>query len=569
MACFLFNILGLGGYYILCLVTRKKCNLENPGTVIFWGFLTSLLFTYVLWVLIPSRLDIGCYLTVAISVIGVGLFLKREKIRPLLLSNYSVCLLCLLPFIFFVEYSPHAWDEFSHWLIAPKVFYHHRTLAPETGAVGMLTYTPLWTLQSAFFQFFTLTDFSESIIYAVRINFFLAFLFFIKEITKLRFAMLFLLTFCIIYVSRKYAPISWYLTIEFPMYLLITSILFLVERLEKNQFKGTPENIIFFIAALLAGYMIKQPLIALVPAGVLILWINGYKKQLFYFLFLFFAFYISWKLKASALPGRINFDSQVNLWGLKAVSVYKEISSRSFNLYFVLFVLNMATIFWKNKNVFVFCLLFSFVYFLGTVFAYIYVSSDYEAASAASYERYISVLLIPIFIFSVYIVLMEIQKWIDKALYNIKYIPRLRYIFPLLMSVLIGGSFFYHSLEKKHFLLAGFEKIKNSYDLRNKNIIAIAQGGTGVQYLITAYAAYEYTKNIDGGSFGSQHDNLWRTVVEKNAFIKRLKDFDVILVLETDAWLNDILLTLTNKNQTENSNFAYLKKENNYELLKL
>ena len=194
IACLFFNVVGLGSSYFLSLFTAERNTSEKLGTSIFWGFWASMLFTYVLWLFIPNRLDIACYITTATSTIGIGFLLKEEGIKPFLKSSYLIALLTLSPFIFIVEYIPAGWDEFSHWLMLPKNFFHQQTLRPTEALFGAFAYTPLWTLQETFFQFFLLSDFSETIIYAVRINFFLSFIFFIKEISKLKFLTLLLLT---------------------------------------------------------------------------------------------------------------------------------------------------------------------------------------------------------------------------------------------------------------------------------------------------------------------------------------------------------------------------------------
>ena len=74
-----------------------------------------------------------------------------------------------------------------------------------------------------------------------------------------------------------------YLLVEFPICILITSILFLIENIQRKQSKFPDETVIFFLLSLLSLYMVKKPLIALFPAAFYILWIQGYKKQILYF----------------------------------------------------------------------------------------------------------------------------------------------------------------------------------------------------------------------------------------------------------------------------------------------
>ncbi|OJW52593.1 MAG: hypothetical protein BGO67_06575 [Alphaproteobacteria bacterium 41-28] len=573
IACLLFNVVGLGSSYFLSLFTSEKNISEKPGTAIFWGFWASMLLTYVLWLFIPNRLDVACYITVAASIIGVGLLLKREGIKPFLKSHYLIALLALSPFIFIIEYIPSGWDEFSHWLMTPKVFYHERTFTPSEISYGFYSYTPLWTLQAAFFQFFTSLNFSETIIYAVRINFFLAFIFFVKEILKIRFLTILLLTLSIFFIFYEfYLYHISVLTIEFPIYILLSATLFLVGSLEKKQLKNTPENVICFLIALLSAYMIKKPLIAVLPAGIFILWINGYKKQLFYFLIAFTSFYFSWYHKPI-------YEFNCNLWSPKAITVYQQLLIQSFNLksFFIPFILSMILIFWKNKNVFMFYTLFSIVYFIGTVFTYIYYFGDYESSTLISYERYLANLFVPAYIYALSILFSKAQNFIDVEKHILKYTSIANSFSAVLISVVVGGYFYKTSFAyapiREHYVRAKniYDKVKSLYEVKNKSFIAIWQGSVNIQRYLIGYLGYGEISKIEArGSFGPQNDNFWRTVVDnEEEFINMLKkEYDVILVFESDDWLNRIFLKLTNKKTDGLHDFAFVKIKNDYKLIR-
>lgn len=130
-ACLIFNLVSFGAFYFLSQFTNKENDKDTPGTTIFIGFLTSMLILYVIWLIIPDRLDIACYILLFLSCIGAIFYFKKNNFKNFLKSEYFISFLLLTPFIYLLTYSPLAWDEFSHWLMVPKVFFHERTLAPE------------------------------------------------------------------------------------------------------------------------------------------------------------------------------------------------------------------------------------------------------------------------------------------------------------------------------------------------------------------------------------------------------------------------------------------------------
>ncbi|MBI2707142.1 MAG: hypothetical protein HYX35_02350, partial [Proteobacteria bacterium] len=294
IACVVFNVIGIGASYFLFLLNGTQEKQVNWGSCVFWGSWAALLLTYSLWLLMPDKLSLACYITFAIGLVGCVFCFRENELKSFLKSDYFVSFLFIVPFLFIVSYVPRHCDELSHWVSLPQLFYCQNSLIPQehwhTG-----NYTPLWTLQATFFQFFTPKGFDASLVYAVRINLLLSFCFFIKEKFDLAFlkAIFLVLGILIIFFVTKSAQ---NLLIEFPLCLLLSSTLFLSGEMGKNNSK---ENLIFFFIALLCLYMLKKPLIAVVPAAFYILWIKGYKKQLGIFILLFGAVYLSWKLKTA------------------------------------------------------------------------------------------------------------------------------------------------------------------------------------------------------------------------------------------------------------------------------
>ncbi len=475
IACMVFNVVGLGMSYFLFgrssppvssprkrgfskqnkswipafagMTSEDKATPRpNWGSCVFWGSWGSLLLTYGLWLLMPDKLNIACYLTFAIALVGCGLWVKEHDLTSFLRSEYFVSFLAILPFLFIVSYLPRHSDELSHWVSLPKVFYDQNSLIPvESWHTG--NYTPLWTLQATFFQFFVPNGFDASLIYAVRLNLMVAFFFFIKEKCELDFlkAFIFVLGGLIIFFVTKSAQ---NLLIEQPLCLLLASLLFLIGERENNQSK---QNMTLFIIAVVCLYMLKKPLIAVVPAVCYILWVKGYKKHLVAFLVLFAGMFLSWKFKTAHMnePWQYHFKVE-GLWNDSAMAVYKHLKDKAIQdtLRSLLFLGSLGIIYKRSKDAFVFYTLFAGVYFLGLIVTYVYAFEGYaEAAINASYVRYVKIVFAPAYVYALYSVLAtssRLTQW-EEALLKKRTLPP--YTFSVVV-VLLFACFFYPSMYK-------------------------------------------------------------------------------------------------------------------------
>jgi len=568
IACVVFNVIGIGASYFLSLLQDKQKKQINWGSCVFWGSWASLLLTYGLWLLMPDKLNVACYVTFAMGLVGCVLCFKENDLKSFFKSEYFVSFLVIIPFLFIVYYAPRHCDEFSHWIFLPKMFYYQNSLIPEE-AWHTGNYTPLWTLQATFFQFFTSTGFDESLIYAVRINLLLSFCFFVKE----KFGFAFLKASCLVFgilIIFFVTKSAQNLLIELPLCLLLASTLFLVGEMEENKSK---QNLIFFFIALLCLYMLKKPLIAVLPAAFYILWIKGYKKQLLYFSLLFCAVYISWKIKTAHMsePWHWQYTFKIEgLWGERAVAVYKQIMEKTMQdgLRGLFFILSMGIIYRRKKEVFLFYLIFSLVYLLGLIATYVYAFDNYyEEAINASYIRYVKIVFVPAYVYALYVLLANssrLTQWED-ALLKTRLVPR--YMFSFIAPVLFA-CFFYPSLHRANFPeLLVYEKLKSQCDLKNKKIMLINQGDRNEKLNSFKYYAYEDTRNIEGGSYAPVADREGRTVVEKTKFLDQLKSYDIIIVNSSDEWLNGILSDLTHQNMGRVGSLILEKKDNGYAVL--
>ncbi|WP_032112526.1 hypothetical protein [Candidatus Paracaedibacter symbiosus] len=295
------------------------------------------------------------------------------------------------------------------------------------------------------------------------------------------------LTLAIVLIMRK---TSEYLLIEFPIYLILSVILFLIENISKKEDGYLPRNVSLLTIALLSAYMIKKPLISALMPAIIILWRAGYRKQVCYLAVLFIATYLSWKIKSSHLvvqSPQSTFDIQA-LWGSKALGVYTQVLKQSLQmkLKFILLILSFALMWWRKKDVFTFYLIFSVTYYFGLIGAYIFAFSDFEASYLASYNRYLGILVVPSFIYSLYIAISELEKlFINRRLWREEKIKN-KYAFSVLMaSVLILFSYHSHSRPRLYNVMEGdykpfitdpvkeyYLKLKEKYDLKEKKFFS-------------------------------------------------------------------------------------------------
>ncbi len=564
ITCVVFNVVGIGASYFLSLLSGHQKKQVNWGSCVFWGSWVGLLLTYSLWLMVPDKLNVACYITFAIGLVGCVFCFKENELKSFLKSEYFVAFLIIIPFLFIVSYLPRHCDEFSHWVSLPQIFYGQNSLIPQehwhTG-----NYTPLWTLQATFFQFFSPKGFDASLIYAVRINLFLSFFFFIKEkfdLTFLKASCLVLGVLIIFFVTKS----AQNLLIELPLCLLLSSTPFLTGEMEKNNSR---QNLIFFCIALLCLYMLKKPLIAMVPAAFYILWIKGYKKQLGGFILLFGVVYLSWKLKTAHMsePWQWQHTFKIEgLWSDQAIAVYKILMEKVVgdSVRGLLFVLSMGIMYRRKKEVFFFYLIFSLFYLLGLVATYVYAFGNYyEEAINASYIRYVKIVFVPAYVYALYILLSvspRLTQW-DNALMKR---PLPRYTFSFVVPLLFV-CFFYPSLYGSHTSVELlYDQLKNQADVKDKKILFINQEA-GIEKLNAfRYYAYEETRNIDGGSYRPVADKEGWNIVEKNKFMDQLKSYDIIVVLTSDEWLNAILSDLTHHNMQRLGNLIVEKKANSY-----
>lgn len=556
IAFFIFQITSLGIFSLCAPLFKFKFDKNKIGTAIFWGFWGAMLLTYLLALMIPKNLNIACYLIFFASLFGIGRLANERKILEIFKSSYVYCLLFLLPFVFFLVHSPSTCDEYGHWVFLPKIFWQTNALvtAAVTSGPG---YTPLWTLQAAFFEFFIPGNFSESVIAVVKMGVFVSFLFFLKETLNIKNFLFLAFSFLVLFISSKF---NKHLLVEFPLYILISSITFIVYALEKNEEEKEEKNLLFLLLmGALSIYMVKKSMIAIFPSIIWYLWVKNYKKELLSFLLVFCFFAISWKIKnyeksELLVPGQtINSFSSSDAFLVYSMVIEKIKENFA---YFLTFGLSLSLLFRDSRRLFIFYSLFSIIFFTALIVSYLFSFHKVEGIALASFLRYMTSIFYPAYTLALYILLSKASEKIEVL--GRKIGPKGALLGFALLSFTIGGSYVFQGYKesKRDFVGHLVSKIDPSHIPQNANVLVI-----GPQfYWRFHYHLYPSDQKLD---FSLLKDLPYNDL---NAF---LSHYNLIVVQESNEQLDKFLETRWGIDRLGHGPFYLYKMNNKMELQKI
>jgi hypothetical protein len=556
IAFFIFQITSLGIVSLFSPLFKFKFDRDKIGTAIFWGFWGAMLLTYLFALIIPKHLNIVCYLVFIVSLFGIGKLVNERKILEIFKSDYAYCLLFLIPFVLFLVHMPSTCDEYGHWVLLPKIFCETNELvtAAVTSGPG---YTPLWVLQAAFFEFFIPGNFSESVIAVIQMGVFVSFLFFLKETLNIKAFFFLIFSFLILFITSKFTK---HLLVEFPLYILITSLSFLVYSLEKIEEDKEAKNLLFFLLmGALSLYMVKKSMIAIFPSIIWYLWVKNYKKELFSFLLVFFFFAISWKIKnyeksELLVPGQtINSFSSSDAF--LVYSIFIEKIKENF-AYFITFAGSLYLIYRNSRRLFIFYSLFSIIFISALVTSYLFSFHKIEAVALASFLRYMTSIFYPAYTLALYILFSKASEKMDAQEGKIG--PKGALLGLALLSFAIGGSFVYQGYKesKRDFVGHLVAKIHPSHIPQNANVLVI-----GSQfYWRFHYHLYPSDRKLHFCSLKNLPYN------ELNTF---LSNYNLVVVQESNEELNKFFITHWGIDGMGQVPFYLYKMNNKMELKKL
>jgi hypothetical protein len=550
IAFFIFQVTGLGFFSLCSPFFKMKFDKNNIGTAIFWGFWGGMLATYLFALMMPVHLNLACYLIFFISLFGLGRFIREKKVLEIFTSEYTYFVLFLLPFIFFLIHNPSSCDEYGHWVLLPKIYLNTNELITTTVTTSGVGYTPLWTLQAAFFEFLTPGHFSESIMATLKIGIFISFLFFLKETLNLKIFTFLLFSFLTFLITLKF---NKHLIVEFPIYILITSLSFLVYAHEKGEEK---KFLYFLLLGTLSLYMVKKSMIALLPALIWYLWVKNYKKELLGFLTVFCFLVVSWKIKTYGksellAPGQ-TINSFLSSDSFLTYSMFFEKVKEHF-IYFLIFGVCLYLIFRESRKLFIFYALFSVVFILGLMVSYLFSFTTIEAIKLASFLRYLTSVFYPAYTLGLYIFISKNSEAIEK--YGKKIGHKGILLGLALLSLIMGGSYVYqgYTESKRDYVGGLLSKIKPSHIPQHSNILILGPCAAPYEYVGFKYHLYPSAQRLDCYPLDKLADQDLDTF---------LSPYNLIVIRETNSQLNHFLKSYWEIDPMEVTQF-YIYKENN------
>lgn len=558
IAFLIFQTTSLGIFSLFSPLFKFKVDKDKIGTAIFWGFGGAMLLTYLLALMMPKHLNLACYLVFVASLFGIGRLLNERKLLEIFKSNYMYCVLFLLPFVFFLEHMPSSCDEYGHWVLLPKIFCQTNELvtAAVTSGPG---YTPLWPLQAAFFEFFIPGNFSESVIAVIKIGIFTSFLFFLKEILNIKNLIFFVFSILVIFLTAKF---NKHLTVEFPLYILVTSMSFLVYALEKKEGEDGEQNLFFLLLmGALSIYMVKKSMIAILPSIIWYLWVKNYRKELLYFLLVFCFFGISWKIKnyeksELLVPGQ-TINSFLSSDALIVYSVFLENLKINF-LYFLTFAGSLYLIYKDSRRSFIFYSIFSIIFITALIISYLFSFHKIEALKLASFLRYLTTVFYPAYTLALYILISKVFEKIGAREKIIGHRSALMGF--ALLSLTIGGCHVYQGYKESQRDVIGHlvAKINPTHIPQNANVLVI--GPELGQTWRFRYHLYPFYKTLDLYSL---------KMLPYKDLDKFLSNYNLIVVRKSNEELNKFLKTHWGIDKVEQEPFYLYKINSKMELKKL
>lgn len=545
-------------YYYFALITNKNkapISSENSSSLaqtlarsVFLGSISGIFVVYVFWLIVPNhRLDVASYSAIALSFIGLIQLKRLHGFKGITSNIYFRIALSLLPLMYFIDYTAYKSDEFSHWLAAPKAFYHSNTLIPTSTRLMFLSYTPFWTLFSVFTQYFTFDSFNESVIYCVRLGFIFSFLVYVCEAFKTKNTALMLF-----FVSASYLILSGYsgaLLVEMPQYIALSAILFHLHATTSRTSNtiDNPHDIAIFLLLVACAYFSKKSMIAaMIP--MLFVFMFTIRKHIIFTVagvFLLLGLYLSWKFSTVSVENVWNMSFQGN-WYVsdRAYHVYKEffgLSVKCTGQYILVFIA-LVLMYRHSLPLFSFYALFSLFYTLGLMMTYILAFSGYEGAYCLAYKRYMSIVFVPSYLY----ILLHVIKYVEekyqainkKIITAVICILTVPFVFPRIPKNMLQEK---EVFENK---IAEINKIISQTDADKKTIYAYDKSDSSKLVFKMRYFGYPLLMEIIPYFLEQPLDNV-----------------SLIYIHENDSKLTEKLISLSGEYVSADENYIIFSKD--------
>jgi hypothetical protein len=563
-----------------------------------WGFRAALgyclipLSVFVLHMTFGLDLRTAARVTFLAACIGFLylLFDTRLKIKELSLHPLFTWGIPLTIFFFIfgpTEYIPTGTDEFSHWLTMPKqMFLENALLSPNFLVKDFASYTPGWPILLIYADLVLSKAFNYSeIIYVVFFSSIVCLSaiydyindYFDDVIGPLHknLALVIMLIGSLV-LLKVFAPKN--ILIETPMYHGILLFFLTTALLLKKE--GL--NSWFYLLSIVTAYcyLLKHAFLTLIILLPFILFFSArtdIKKTFFRALILLTPFallYLTWKDSYSSLnipelfpPNPINSIDQLKIAFAERIGIFQKLPTEILNILkrlskpavigFLSFFLFRSLM---SRRMFSLILLYFFAYLASLVWMYFTGFGIYEALILASFERYMSVPLLPILLFGG----LSFFKWVcikHSTWHNspFKKFQNLLTYLPILCLALfltdIKVEIYKNITFPVHPMIRDFGTLKKlllEKKLDRPDLLVVAQGGKHQEFQLARFLAvgdekYYFNLLTPETTFSETQDDVWRSVKTIAEMIALLRIPQIIWVVESDPWMNNLFQSFLNE----------------------
>jgi hypothetical protein len=552
----------------------------------------------------------------AISIMGLALSvyslctekgLIRELTRHPFVKLYllfTLGFLCLQ----FRPYFSSVWDEYSHWLTMPKQMFLHRSIFhPDFQVKDLASYTPAWPLTLIFHDlvfgkhFETLNGLCvvliESLFCAAALCEHVKDYF--EEESQGITSHQIIPALALIIIGgvffKFFAPTN--VMVEKPM---LHSVLVLFSyaglMIKKNRKSVTLGDSAIIGLIISYQYLLKVTFMTLVPVCILWVFISQTSwtmrfKALFCVFSPYLLIYIMWALhlRVNAItpvftpislrePSMIlaRFTERAEVWQKlpgAVLGILRHTLPLKFAglLSFFVFLRNEKD---KLKRRFEWSAVFFLVFYLACLVWMYFVSfSDYDAKRLASFARYMSIPLGVLIYFGLWKGFLACCGKLDGKVQLRWAGPALKFVVLVaFICMMISG---YRSRGSGSPLFGDADRLAallQERGLVRPKVLVVSQGSKLFEIHVLRFLSIgpkNYLFDIDssGASFGPQNDNVWRTVLTEDAMREKIMSNDIVWMVRSDPWMDQILSQLPLRSEWKKSfdDVFLIRNENGFE----
>lgn len=602
---FSYYLISLGLGQFASIAFSKEDHYRAFGLNTFLGFSLIPILLFVLNLIFKVPLNISAYIVILISIPGLVLFFLKIKKHGLAVLNHPLFLLVIPILVVFgvasQGYYPFSWDEFSHWATMPKQIFLHKQITSDDFLIkNFAAYTPGWPLIMIFKDLI----FSKSLQYdhflflplfsglLMISSFYDALLLSFKNSETLSWTIILLAA--LIGIPMPY----FYETnlIEFPM-IHGLCVVFTLCFLQINSKIKVEDNFFRIGLALAYCYLLKHTFMTMLPIIFLFYLFfifkgnNWFTKKNFILLLYLFVPYLvvffiwQWNLEAHSLVQGYSPVNNTLAVALNKASNRLEILPLSIKSFLFLIVsgkmpqialmllLPFAIAFTKKiRQTIVLITAYIFFYYACLMWMYFTVFSLEEAKALASFDRFMSIPLAPLTLFS----FLGFALWFwEKISGKLKLVLLQHKIKFFCLGLIMISGVFYRKIHRTPITKNEISKqslaLKKFIDqnkLKQPKVLIIAQGGDRFEYHIANFESigsdsYKFSV-LFGTSWGEKIDNSWRISSSKQEMLNLISQSNILWIVKSDQWMDTNLkvLNFTNKCDSAFENYFILNNGN-------